>query len=161
MIYVLYASLVALVIGFGLVLIRLQRGPSNLDRAVAIDVITSATVGILVVVMALSGRIDLLPLLVVFTSVGFIGSTTIARFSQAESISERRILTPEEAARTPEPVFADNDEPVHPDADLDADEDELDGDETDQAAESDAADEADPGDEAEEPVAAGEAGEQR
>lgn len=117
MIYVLYGCLVVLVVAMSLVLVRLQSGPTNLDRAVALDVITSATVGILVVTMALTGRVDLLPLLVVLASVGFISSTTIARFSQAEAISARRVLTPEEAARTPAPEFLDSDAPLHPDAD--------------------------------------------
>ncbi|MDI9627994.1 MAG: MrpF/PhaF family protein [Acidobacteriota bacterium] len=117
MIYVLYVSLAAILVSMGPVLHRLERGPGNLDRAVALDVITSASVGVVVIVMALTGRIDLLPLLVVFTSVGFISSTTIARFSPAESIGERRVLTPEEAARTEEPEFQDSDAPVHPDAD--------------------------------------------
>ena len=117
MIYVLYACLAAILVAMGLVLVRLERGPANLDRAVALDVITSALVGILVILMVPTGRIDLLPLLVVFTSVGFISSTTIARFSPAESITERHILTPEEAARTEVPEFQDTDAPVHPDAD--------------------------------------------
>ena len=117
MIYVLYGCLAALVVAMGLVLFRLERGPGNLDRAVALDVITSASVGVIVVILALTGRIDLLPLLVIFTSIGFIGSTVIARFSQAESITERRILTPEEAEQAPEPVLADEDAPVHPDID--------------------------------------------
>lgn len=117
MIYLLYGCLAALVVSMALVLFRLEKGPGNLDRAVALDVITSASVGVIVVVMALTGRIDLLPLLVIFTSIGFIGSTTIARFSQAESITERRILSPEEAAQAPEAVLDDEDAPVHPDID--------------------------------------------
>ena len=121
MIYVLYGCLAALVVAMGLVLFRLERGPGNLDRAVALDVITSASVGVIVVVMALTGRIDLLPLLVIFTSIGFIGSTTIARFSQAESISDRRVLTAEEAARAARPQLADDDAPVHPDVSDDED----------------------------------------
>lgn len=126
MIYILWLCLAALVVALGLALVRLQFGPSNLDRAVALDVITSASVGVVVIFMALTGRVDLLPLLVVLASVGFIGSTTIARFSQVEAISERRVLTWEEAARQPEPDFDDEDAPVHPDAADDEDEiDEL------------------------------------
>ena len=45
MIYVLYACLAAILVAMGLVLVRLERGPANLDRAVALDVITSASVG--------------------------------------------------------------------------------------------------------------------
>ncbi|MGB3955933.1 MAG: monovalent cation/H+ antiporter complex subunit F [Brooklawnia sp.] len=117
MTYVLYACLAGILVGMGVVIVRLQKGPSNLDRAVALDVITSAVVGTVVITMALTGRVDLLPLLVVFSSVAFISSTTIARFSQAEAISERRILTPAEAAAEGEPRFSDTDAPVHPDAD--------------------------------------------
>ena len=121
MIVTLWICFAALVIGMGLVLIRLEIGPTNLDRAVALDVITASAVGIVVVLMALTGRVDLLPLLVVLTSVGFIGSTTIARFSQAESISDRRVLTAEEAARAARPQLADDDAPVHPDVSDDED----------------------------------------
>lgn len=114
MIWALYGCLAALMVAGVLVLFRLERGPGNLDRVVALDVITSASVGVVVVVMAISGRIDLLPLLVILTSVGFIGSTVVARFSQAESIGERRILTAQEAAREPEAVSADAASPAHP-----------------------------------------------
>lgn len=117
MTYVLYVCLAGILVGMGVVIARLQRGPTNLDRAVALDVITSAVVGTVIIIMALTGRIDLLPLLVVLSSVAFISSTTIARFAQAESISERRILTPAEAATEAEPRFGETDAPVHPDAD--------------------------------------------
>ena len=123
---ILWICFAALVISMGMVLIRLERGPSNLDRAVALDVITASSVGLVVVIMAMTGRVDLLPLLVVLTSVGFIGSTTIARFSRAESIGERRLLSAEEVARSSEPELADDDEPVHPDADEQHDADDTD-----------------------------------
>ncbi len=86
MIGLLMISLGMLVIALILLAIRLNKGPTNLDRAVTLDVVTSASMGIVVVVMAISGRIDLLPLLVLFASVGFISSTAIARFSQSQSI---------------------------------------------------------------------------
>ncbi|WIY82764.1 monovalent cation/H+ antiporter complex subunit F [Propionimicrobium sp. PCR01-08-3] len=124
MITILWICFALLVVSMGMVLIRLEKGPTNLDRAVALDVITACAVGVVVVIMALTGRVDLLPLLVVLTSVGFIGTTTIARFSRAESISQRRVLTSEEAAGEAEPELADEDAPVHPDASGDADEDD-------------------------------------
>ncbi|GAA2180801.1 hypothetical protein GCM10009785_13160 [Brooklawnia cerclae] len=116
MITVLYICLGALVVAMALVLVRLERGPSNLDRAVGLDVMTSAAVGIVVVVMALTGRVDLLPLLVVFAAVGFLGSTVIARFSQAEAIGEGRMLSREEVAAIPESMLDEAAPPVHPDA---------------------------------------------
>lgn len=135
MIVALYGCLVILLVAAGLALVRLQRGPSNLDRVVALDVITAVVVGLLVVVMALTGRIDLLPLLVVFASVGFITTTTIARFSQAEAISERRILSADEAAHLGETEFGDSDAPVHPDAPANAGDDDADADVTAEAGE--------------------------
>ena len=68
MIVTLWICFAALVIGMGLVLIRLEIGPTNLDRAVALDVITASAVGIVVVLMALTamGRsIEMIPLPVV------------------------------------------------------------------------------------------------
>lgn len=117
MIAVLYACLGALIVAMALVLVRLERGPSNLDRAVALDVMTAVAVGIVVVIMALTGRIDLLALLVAFAAVGFLGSTAIARFSQAEAIGEGRMLSREESAATPEPELDEQAPPVHPDSD--------------------------------------------
>ena len=49
---ILWICFAALVISMGMVLIRLERGPSNLDRAVALDVITASSVGIVVVIIA-------------------------------------------------------------------------------------------------------------
>lgn len=117
MIVVLWICFAVLIVSMGLVLVRLEAGPTILDRAVALDVITAASVGVVVVLMAFSGRVDLLPLLVVLASVGFIGSTALARFSRAESVSERRIMSKEEAAHAEELELSDDDAPVHPDAD--------------------------------------------
>lgn len=94
----LASCLGVLVVAAGISLIRLQRGPTNLDRAVALDVVTAITIGIVIVVSAWQRRLDLLPLLVVLTSVGFLSSTVIARFSRKETLEERRILTPQEVA---------------------------------------------------------------
>lgn len=115
MIYLLYASLAMLIIAFFAVLWRLQRGPSNMDRAVALDVISSASIGISVVVMAITGRIDLLPVLVVFASVGFISSTSIARFwrvDETHNFDDPDLID----------SLDDDDEDVHPD---DEDDDEI------------------------------------
>lgn len=120
---VLSLSLVILVVAAGLALVRLQRGPTNLDRAVALDVVTSITIGVVVIIAAAEYRLDLLPLLVVLTSVGFMSSTAIARFARRETPEECRILTPAEAAALDaqelahEAAWVDHDEgPGHHDA---------------------------------------------
>lgn len=79
-------------------LIRAERGPSMLDRTIALDIITSTIVGAIALEAAWSRRIDAVPLLVVLSLVGFVGSVTIARFAAVEPEGEGRVLTREEVA---------------------------------------------------------------
>lgn len=67
-----------------LAVVRMERGPSMLDRSVAFDVLTTALVGAIAVEAALSRRTESVPILVVLSMVGFIGSVTIARFAAVE-----------------------------------------------------------------------------
>lgn len=82
-----------------LALIRAERGPSMLDRTVALDVFVTALVGGIVLEAAVTGRTDTLPLLVVLSMVGFVGSVTIARFASAEPKGEGRVRTAAEIAQ--------------------------------------------------------------
>lgn len=98
------------------VIARVSIGPSMLDRMVGVDLLTSTILGAIAVISALSGRTDLLPVLVVLAMVGFIGSTTIARFVAHEPTADKRILSKDEVAR----ILADerirdddDDEEVH------------------------------------------------
>ena len=91
-------------------------GPSMLDRMVGVDLLTSTILGAIAVISAVTGRTDLLPVLVVLAMVGFIGSTTIARFVAHEPTADKRILSKDEVAR----ILADerirdddDDEEVH------------------------------------------------
>lgn len=79
-------------------LFRVERGPSMLDRIVALEVLVSALIGCLALVSLWFGRSDLVLVLTVLALVGFIGSVTLARFAAAEPETESRILTPQEAA---------------------------------------------------------------
>lgn len=88
-----------LVIAAILSLIRAERGPSMLDRTVALDVFVTTLVGGIVLESALSGRLDTLPILVVLSLVGFVGSVTIARFAAVEPEGEGRVRTVEEIAQ--------------------------------------------------------------
>lgn len=98
-------TVVAIVCGVMLVaaailsLVRAERGPSMLDRTVALDVFVTALVGGIVLESAVSGRIDTLPILVVLSLVGFVGSVTIARFAAVEPEGEGRVRTAEEIAQ--------------------------------------------------------------
>jgi multicomponent Na+:H+ antiporter subunit F len=75
---------VLLAVGALLAVVRMERGPSMLDRTVAFDVLTTALVGAIAVEAALSRRTESVPILVVLSMVGFIGSVTIARFAAVE-----------------------------------------------------------------------------
>jgi multicomponent Na+:H+ antiporter subunit F len=63
-----------------LALVRLARGPSLLDRLLAIDVLLAVVCAGLIVDMAIGGHMNNLTLVVVICLVGFIGSVAVARF---------------------------------------------------------------------------------
>lgn len=73
-----------------LAVVRMERGPSMLDRSVAFDVLTTALVGAIAVEAALSRRTESVPILVVLSMVGFIGSVAVARFAAVEPPKGRR-----------------------------------------------------------------------
>nr|WP_173406144.1 monovalent cation/H+ antiporter complex subunit F [Actinotalea ferrariae] len=93
------AVCVALLAAAGvLALVRAERGPSMLDRSVALDILTSTLVGAVALEAAWARRTDGLPMLVALALVGFVGSVTIARFASVEPEGEGRVLTREELA---------------------------------------------------------------
>ena len=81
-----------------LALIRAERGPSMLDRTIALDVLTGCLVASVAVEAAWSRRIDTIPILVALSLVGFVGSVTIARFASVEPEGEGKLRTREEIA---------------------------------------------------------------
>ena len=63
-----------------LALTRVALGPSNLDRALCLDVVIVIVTGILATQIVRSGDASALPILVVFSLTGFVGSVSVARF---------------------------------------------------------------------------------
>lgn len=111
--------LVALALAAIVAVARMERGPSILDRVVALDIVTAVVLGAVAVISAQTGRTDLVPVLVVLAMVGFVGSVTVARFVAVEAAEEARILSKEELASVLAEQKAIDDEaaPVHdPDA---------------------------------------------
>lgn len=84
MIVVGVVATVILAIGAVLAIVRMERGPSMLDRTIAFDVLTTALVGAIAVEAAISRRTESVLILVVLSMVGFVGSVAIARFAAAE-----------------------------------------------------------------------------
>lgn len=64
-----------------LVLVRIVRGPTTLDRIVAVDVLLAVVVCAIAAEAAYTRDATSLPILVVLSVLGFIGSVSVARFS--------------------------------------------------------------------------------
>jgi multicomponent Na+:H+ antiporter subunit F len=63
-----------------LTIIRIVRGPSILDRAVASDVLLTEVICVLGADMAIEGHTRLLPVLLIIAAIGVFGSIAVARF---------------------------------------------------------------------------------
>ena len=76
--------LVAIMVVFGLAailtVIRIVRGPSILDRAVASDVLLTEVMCVLGAEMAINGHTRNIPVLLIIAAVGVFGSIAVARF---------------------------------------------------------------------------------
>ncbi|SCL30792.1 multisubunit sodium/proton antiporter, MrpF subunit (TC 2.A.63.1) [Micromonospora nigra] len=67
-----------------LALIRLYRGPSLLDRVVAADMLLATMVGAVGAEAAVNRHATTLPVLVVLSLLGFVGSVALVRFAVRE-----------------------------------------------------------------------------
>lgn len=78
------ALLLAIQIVFGLAailtVIRIVKGPSILDRAVASDVLLTEVLCVLGAEMAINGHTRNVPVMLIIAAVGVFGSIAIARF---------------------------------------------------------------------------------
>lgn len=63
-----------------LTLIRIVRGPSILDRAVAADVLLTEVMCVLGAEMAIDGHTRTIPVLLIIAAVGVFGSISVARY---------------------------------------------------------------------------------
>lgn len=66
-------------VGAMLAAIRLVRGPTQIDRAVALDVLLAIVVGVIVLLAAVSDSSITLVIAVVVSLLGFLGSASLAR----------------------------------------------------------------------------------
>jgi multicomponent Na+:H+ antiporter subunit F len=89
---------VLLTVGAVCAVVRAERGPSMLDRTVALDIVVTTLTAAGALFAAVERRTDIVPILVVLSLVGFVGSVTIARFASVEPEGEGRVRTPEEVA---------------------------------------------------------------
>ncbi|HEY5880412.1 MAG TPA: monovalent cation/H+ antiporter complex subunit F [Nakamurella sp.] len=66
-------------IGAMLAAIRLVKGPTQIDRAVALDVLLAILVGVIVLMAAVSASSITLVIAVVISLLGFLGSASLAK----------------------------------------------------------------------------------
>ena len=89
---------ILLTAGAVLAVVRAEKGPSMLDRTVALDIVVTAMIAAVALYAAMERRTDVVPILVVLSLVGFVGSVTVARFASVEPEGEGRVRTREEIA---------------------------------------------------------------
>lgn len=63
-----------------LTMVRIVRGPSILDRAVASDVLLTEVMCVLGAEMAINGHLRSIPVMLIIAAVGVFGSISVARF---------------------------------------------------------------------------------
>ena len=77
----LVAGAVVLSLAAVLVTARMTKGPTMLDRAIAFDVVVAIAIAAVALDAAWRRSAENLPLVLVATLLGFVGSVSIARFS--------------------------------------------------------------------------------
>jgi multicomponent Na+:H+ antiporter subunit F len=97
-IVVVVVCTVLLALGAAFAIVRAEKGPSMLDRTIALDVVVATMIVGVALYAAVNRRADVVPILVVLSLVGFVGSVTIARFASVEPEGEGRVRTREEIA---------------------------------------------------------------
>lgn len=68
-----------------LALVRLLRGPTIIDRAIALDVLLAVSIGVIAVEAATNRHGTTLPVMAVVALLGFVGAVAIARFVSGET----------------------------------------------------------------------------
>lgn len=87
-----------------LALIRIARGPSSLDRVVALDVLLSCLIAGIGLEAAYNEHGLTLPVLAVLALLGFVGAVTVARFgADSDSDEEPEPLVRDQPIGTPAP----------------------------------------------------------
>lgn len=83
-------------------LIRIGRGPTQLDRAIASDVLTASGIVLIAVMIVTWSRPDLALAFILLALTAFLGPVAIARFARKNADTPTRILTHEESLRLSE-----------------------------------------------------------
>lgn len=124
MTWVVVVCAIMLGVGAIMALIRVERGPSVLDRMVGLDVITSILIVGVALEAAWDRRTEAISILAALALVGFVGSLTIARFAAVEPEDAGRIKTTEEVRAEDEARAEAEDEAARLEAEIAASRDD-------------------------------------
>lgn len=127
MTWVVVVTAIMLGVGAIMALIRVEKGPSVLDRMVGLDVITSILIIGVALEAAWARRNLTIPILAALSLVGFVGSLSIARFVAVEPEDAGRIQTIEEARAEDEARAEAEEEAARLEAEIAASRDDEDG----------------------------------
>lgn len=97
--YIIIGCAALLFVSALMIIYRTAKGPTALDRMVSVDMLTSIVIGAFALLAAATRRADLLPVFVVLSIIGFIGSTTLARFAAPLTSATRKALAQAAAQR--------------------------------------------------------------
>ncbi|GAA1908084.1 monovalent cation/H+ antiporter complex subunit F [Nocardioides lentus] len=99
--WLLAAAAVLFGISALLVVIRVTIGPTMLDRAISFDVLVSIAIGGIAVDAAVDRNTESVPILLVATLLGFVGSVSIARFTPgSDDVDDEHSAEPRRGTRT-------------------------------------------------------------
>ncbi len=70
-------------------LVRLTLGPTALDRAISVDVLTAGVIGTVIILIAVWQRTDLMVLLIIFALTAFFSTVTVSRYVANNAIRQR------------------------------------------------------------------------
>jgi len=82
-------SLIIIAISFGLILIRLFKGPTLPDRIVALDMITTGAIGFIGVYAIITNSTKILDVGLIIGLISFLGTVAFAMFIERRKENER------------------------------------------------------------------------
>ena len=78
--YIFLSLIILLAVATFLFLYRLLKGPTAADRMVALDAITNATAGVLLLIALISNRFIYVDVTLVYAILSFVGVIVVARY---------------------------------------------------------------------------------
>jgi multicomponent Na+:H+ antiporter subunit F len=85
---VITAMVLALVVAVALGMVRFLRGPTDVDRVIALDLLLASAIGLCVAAALVSGRVLYLDVAIVLALMGVVGTVAWARMIERRSDRE-------------------------------------------------------------------------